>query len=103
MSKLSWGLFIIAMAVLALVLMLAPVSAHDWYAGIRNPKTGWGCCGGQDCKPVDVNRVEETKDEFIVDGKWHFVKDEAMQSDDGLYHACIWGGKPRCFFFPANV
>ena len=103
MSRLYWTLFIAAMAVLALVLTLAPVKAHSWYFDQRNPVTGWGCCGGQDCLQVDVNRVEEAKDEFIVDGKWHFAKAEAMPSPDGQYHACIWGGKPRCFFFPANV
>jgi hypothetical protein len=23
--------------------------------------------------------------------------------DDTGYSACIWGGKPRCFFYPMNV
>jgi hypothetical protein len=92
--------FILAIAFIAL---FSPAEAHDWYAGIRNPQTGWGCCGGQDCHPIDVGRVEETATEFIVDGKWHFIKDEAMPAQDGQYHACIWGGKPRCFFYPMNV
>lgn len=76
----------------------------DPYKGLRNDKTGVGCCGGHDCAVLkDVNRVRETKDEYIVDEKWHFKKDEAMPSWDGQYHACIWGGKPRCFFYPSNV
>ena len=54
-------------------------------------------------RSVDVGRVEETATEFIVDGKWHFIKDEAMPAQDGQYHAWIWGGKPRCFFYPMNV
>ena len=87
----------------AFIALFSPAEAHDWYAGIRNPQTGWGCCGGHDCHPIDVSRVEETKDEFIVDGKWHFIKDEAMPAQDGQFHACIWGGKPRCFFYPMNV
>lgn len=80
-----------------------PARSHDWYAGVRNPVTGNGCCGGDDCKPIDVSRVEETATEFIVDGKWHFNKDEAMPAQDAQYHACILGGKPRCFFVPINT
>lgn len=76
---------------------------HDWYSGIRNGKTRVGCCGGKDCQPVDVSRVLETRDAFILDGKWTFPKDEAMPAQDGQFHACIWGGKPRCFFYPMNV
>lgn len=89
--------------VAALAWLIANANAHDWYSGVRNPTTGVGCCGGHDCNPIDVSRVVETRDEFIVDGVWHFPKDEAMSAEDGQYHACIWGGKPRCFFFPTNV
>ena len=85
------------------LLLFTPAEAHDWYSGIRNPTTGVGCCGGHDCTPIDISRVLETRDEFIVDGKWRFNKDEAMPARDGQYHACIWGGKPRCFFYPMNV
>jgi hypothetical protein len=92
--------FIFALAFAAL---LGPAEAHDWYSGIRNPATGVGCCGGRDCMPIDISRVIETRDHFIVDGKWRFNKDEAMPAQDGQYHACIWGGKPRCFFYPMNV
>ena len=97
------AIFIRAFMVLASTAMIVPAEAHDWYSGIRNPTTGVGCCGGHDCTPIDVGRVIETRDEFIVDGKWHFDKDEAMPAQDGQFHACIWGGKPRCFFYPMNV
>lgn len=92
-----------ALFALTFVAFFAPAEAHDWYSGIRNPATGVGCCGGNDCTPIDIARVIETRDEFIVDGKWHFLKSEAMPAQDGQYHACIWGGKPRCFFYPMNV
>ncbi|HEY7765191.1 MAG TPA: hypothetical protein VIB38_09400, partial [Aestuariivirgaceae bacterium] len=88
---------------LSCITLFSPAEAHDWYSGIRNPATGVGCCGGHDCLPIAVERVVETRDEFIVDGKWRFNKDEAMPARDGQYHACIWGGKPRCFFYPMNV
>jgi len=87
----------------ALFWLINEAFSHEFYSGIRNPVTGEGCCGGEHCKPVDVSRVEETGTEFIVDRKWHFPKDQAMPAPDGQYHACIWGGKPKCFFFPSNV
>jgi hypothetical protein len=91
------------LVIIALALLITPAQSHDWYAGIRNSKTGVGCCGGDDCQPIDVSRITETEKDFIVDGRWHFPKEEAMPSIDGTYHACIWGGKPRCFFYPMNV
>jgi hypothetical protein len=109
-EEICWLCWIVA-AVTALIVVYfmlewlasAPARAHDWYSGLRNPTTGVGCCGGNDCQPVDISRVLETHDEFILDGKWHFEKNGALPSIDGQYHACIWGGKPRCFFYPSNV
>jgi hypothetical protein len=97
-SLLGWLVIVMAFSVVS-----GSTLAHDWYSGTRNAHTGVGCCGGSDCGPIDTARVVETADEFIVDGKWRFNKNEAMPSRDGAYHACIWGGKPRCFFVPMNV
>lgn len=95
--------WLIVMLAVALHVLATAAASHDWYSGIRNPVTGVGCCGGHDCTPIDIGRVVETKDEFVVDGIWRFKKDGAMPAPDGQYHACIWGGKPRCFFYPMNV
>jgi hypothetical protein len=95
--------FVLSFALSALVAQKSPTYSHDWYSGIRNPVTGVSCCGGQDCEPIDIGRVHETHDQFIIDGTWHFNKDEALPSQDGGYHACIWAGKPRCLFVPLNV
>lgn len=95
--------------VLTFFSFLVPVEAHDWYIGIRNPNSGVGCCGARDCESIkDLARIVETKDEFILDGKWHFKKSEALPAQEWKpgetgYHACIWGGKPRCFFYPTNA
>jgi hypothetical protein len=94
--------------------------AHDWYTGTRNPVTHIGCCGVQDCKPVSIETGEivELENEFVVykyGREFHFPKKEAMPSQDGQYHACMWGGpltdgqpdprllKPRCLFYPLNT
>jgi hypothetical protein len=107
-EEICWLCWIVAAATALVVVyfmlewLATPAQAHDWYSDKHGPG-GVSCCGGDDCSPLDIERVLETRDEFIVDGKWHFNKDEAMPSIDGQYHACIWGGKPRCFFFPSNV
>lgn len=43
--------------------------------------------------------------------QFKFPKSQAMPTphidvddpDDSGFHACIWGGKPRCFFYPTNA
>lgn len=77
--------------------------SHEIYSGLKNPVTDEDCCGNSHCEPIAVERVVETHDEFIVDGKWHFVKNQALPSSDGQYHACIVGENLRCFLFPSNV
>lgn len=94
----------IVVCVLAVTFIITTMAgAHDWYSDNRNPATGVGCCGVRDCASVEVERIQQTPDEFIVDGIWHFKISEAIPSQDGGYHACIWGGKPRCFFYPTNT
>lgn len=102
-----WALpFVLGLVMSLMAQQCSRAHAHSWYEGIRNPKTGEGCCGMRDCFPVDVNDVVENETTYVVTVRgtpWTFPKAEAMPSPDGLYHICIWGGKARCFFFPANV
>lgn len=120
-----------AMAIGALlfgVLLSAPAWPHSWYSGQRNDTTGVGCCGGSDCFEVPLEWLSQDADNYIVTvpnpipnmtgfsgvfhpGPYAFPISEAqptphIDTDDGKehsgYHACIWGGKPRCFFFPSG-
>lgn len=131
------AIFIFVAAMIATFLLLtfyaSGAYAHQWYSGLRNPETGVGCCGGNDCFEVPLEWLSEDNDNFIVSlpdplpvaaglsgtmaGKvYFFPKNEAMpakgtdnrnEGKDGFfhsgYHACIWGGKARCFFFPTNT
>src|SRR5688572_7071228 len=82
--------------------LLAPVAAHDWYTGIRNPSSGVGCCGGTDCFALrldELGRLSEDEEHYIIDGKWRFPKADAMpareiKEGESGYAYCIWGGKP---------
>jgi len=113
-------LVIISIAGLALIAYYGKAQAHDWYTGISNPTSGEGCCGGNDCYPLQLEDFVEKADEFVITivvplakwpgwppGVYRFRKDSAMPTrhiDDGEsgYHACIWGKKARCFFFPSS-
>lgn len=77
-------------------------STHGVYSELTSKRGG--CCGEQDCKPIDVNRVQEFTYEWVVDGKWHFDKNQTgVKSPDGQYHMCIIDGVPRCLLYPVNV
>jgi hypothetical protein len=120
--------FLRLMIALSCITLFSPAEAHDWYSGIRNPTTGVGCCGGNDCFKVRLEWLSEDADNYIVTFpsgvdapistylrggqlQFKFPKSEAMPArhidvddpDDTGYSACIWGGKPRCFFYPMNV
>lgn len=91
--------------ILTVVILSNPlVPVHDHYTNTK-PLAGWRCCGGDDCKKiVDRDRIKETAFAWILDDRWVFDKGQTgLPSFDGDYHACIWGGKPRCFFYPLNA
>ena len=41
-------------AAFILIAMTAPATAHDWYTGAHDPRTGSRCCGGQDCAVLKI-------------------------------------------------
>lgn len=89
---------------ISMFLFTGIASSHKWYTELENPVTHLGCCGNSHCIKLDnLNRLVETEDEFILDGKYHFKKSEAMPSEDGSYHYCIIADNPRCFFYPTSV
>lgn len=93
---------------------------HDFYSDGKNPRTGRGCCGGDDCMALDYSQFKEDRDEFVVSippgfligvpqgGVFHFPKAEAMptprwKKGETGYHACIVGKDPRCFYYPPST
>ena len=79
---------------LALVGFVLPALAHEWY----DP---W-CCNGQDCRPIDAERVTARPDGYHVEGYDRVVPySEARPSGDTDYHVCeIPAGHIRCFYVP---
>jgi hypothetical protein len=88
---------------------------HSWYDGLHNTD-GEICCGGSDCGPVDDQDVTPVPGGYNL----HITKFDPMASgtgpaiyttipnafakpakEGGQYHLCYWGGKVKCFFFPA--
>ena len=58
------------LAVVLLVVVGAPVAAHDWYSDILVPGRVSKCCGERDCRPA-VHRVGPDGKVFLmVDGLW---------------------------------
>jgi hypothetical protein len=100
----------------ATALLAAPADAHSWYTGQKNEK-GHGCCGGQDCGPINpaaVKMVTPTHWQITIapgDIGTHpsggaivrnFHGNPGM-SPDGNFHACamrsdIQLGTARCLF-----
>ena len=108
-------------AILALVLLAGPAAAHEWYVGLINSE-GQSCCGGADCRPVEVGQSRIAGDRIeifdIASKQWLPVPDKAIltrqmaadgsihydiRSPDGRMHACSWGGEIKCLLLPASL
>jgi hypothetical protein len=104
----------------AMIWLLVEAWPHDWYSNAQNPKTGEGCCGGEDCFALNLEDFVETKDAFIVTLSvnrgfakagvpYIFPKSEAQETrswkeGETGYHACVLSNQlPRCFFYPTGA
>ena len=104
------------LAAIVLLCLSTSVLAHDIYSNLRD-RDGHLCCGGHDCKPVQVT--------VLPDGNYYLPTtheiipaDMATPSPDDRFHRCIyppwanavdptfgpWDDKPktRCFFAPMH-
>src|SRR5215467_11793371 len=103
------------MATLVLLCLSSTVLAHDIYSNLRD-RDGHLCCGGQDCRPVQVT--------VLPNGSYYLPRtneiisaDRATPSPDDRFHQCtysavaydfesgdgpVWGEVTRCFFAPMH-
>ena len=104
-------------AAIALLCLSSSVLAHDIYTNLRD-REGHLCCGGEDCKPVQVT-VLPNGNYYLPETGEIIPADMASPSPDERFHQCIyypvanefdsfgyplWASKPqtRCFFAPMN-
>jgi len=82
------------LALLLFVCTTIPALGHSWYES-------W-CCNGQDCRPIEAERVTARPDGYHVEGYDRVVPySEARPSGDKDYHVCeIPAGHIRCFYAP---
>jgi hypothetical protein len=107
-------------AAIALLCLSSSVLAHDIYTNLRD-REGHLCCGGEDCKPVQVT-VLPNGNYYLPETGEIIPADMASPSPDDRFHRCAynpatpianefdpWGGpgwdsisKTRCFFAPMH-
>jgi|SRR5262245_9287730 len=101
-------------ATIALLCLSSTVLAHDIYSHLRD-RDGNLCCGGQDCKPVQVT-VLPNGNYYLPETGEVIPAAMATPSPDERFHHCtyypkfdqwgaaVWESKPktRCFFAPMN-
>jgi len=93
------------------------VLAHDIYSNLRD-RDGHLCCGGQDCRPVQVT-VLPNGSYYLPSTHEIIPADRATPSPDDRFHQCtyypvsydfeprsrseeVWGEVTRCFFAPMH-
>jgi hypothetical protein len=69
-----------------------PALAHDLYTGLKDP-AGRDCCGGHDCRPVDMCVTHDGKAGLlIVPPDCSVIEPHAilpLPSPDGQAHVCL--------------
>lgn len=82
--------------------------AHKWYSEKKNPTTGIGCCGKEDCFEVEHGRVIREGagyrwlDAPNYDTGW-IADNEVLQSPNGDWHVCWRLGRVYCLFIPFST
>lgn len=81
-------------ALLALLLLAGPASAHEMAAGLDYPLE---CCSGRDCRPVVCDQLEEIGAGRIrdIDSGTVYAREQVRPSPNGQCHLCTAGGHPK--------
>ena len=85
----------------AAMLAASPASAHDWYSAKRDPSTGYLCCSGADCAPIDPRKVscgpdgctltlEPGDTATVVRAGRYWFQGQPQPSPDMGMHACYF-------------
>lgn len=87
---------------IAALLFAGPALAHDFYTGKFN-RMGESCCGLNDCEPIPNTDVRIVKSGYAVrfgEGEVVIPFGQELNSPDGRFHKCVWGGQVKCLFVP---
>ena len=92
-----WLIMAAVISIISVAILMAwPVKlkAHSFYDAY--------CCSGQDCEPIDPQRVRPVTGGYMLDETFFIPEDGARQAPDGNYHACFWPNPEtlRCFYKP---
>lgn len=89
--------------------------AHDWYTTTKDPVTGLGCCGVEDCAPIRTEDVEKVDGGYLYKPTGETIPMNRVQPSRDLgFHRCEYlysfdemelgmsfaQGTTRCFFAP---
>jgi hypothetical protein len=60
-----------------------PGHLRDWFAALKNPRTGRSCCDESDCARTEVRMRGDGWDARAPDGSWITVPPESIVVDQG--------------------
>jgi len=94
--KEHWGSEMKALvATIALLCLSSTVLAHDIYSNLRD-RDGHLCCGGQDCRPVQVT-VLPNGSYYLPATNEIIPADMASPSPDDRFHQCTYSAVANAF------
>jgi hypothetical protein len=102
-------------ALAGVLVFVARADAHSWYGSTKDPATGLGCCGGEDCAEIADADVKAAAGGYVCLPTGEFIPmARVQQSPDWFFHRCEYlstfdngletftEGQTRCFFAPAG-